>query len=164
MLGEYATALRWLERAKLVFHATWVKLPTDRERIVYGDHELPTTFNTMLQMAHWNLVQREDALVASEYGRSRAFQLLLSKQRLSIQSPLPAIAPPALDAAQQLRIDDIRGAVPGSAVLVFTVLNVGTTNSHAFAWLVRSSDGQVLSKMLHLSAHLDQNQHGMRSE
>ena len=65
MLGEYATALSWLERAKLVFHATWVKLPTDRERIVYGDHELPTTFNTMLQMAHWNLGQREDALVAS---------------------------------------------------------------------------------------------------
>ena len=137
-----AGCCRYLDAATAKSDALWLRLITDEQRIAYGDRSEFITTPQHLQKAHVALGQHDHALEHAERSRSRAFELLLAKQRICTadgrqQQALPPgnSAPPGVDVATMSRLA-IRQRV---AIVVFSQMDP----NHVLAWVVASSDGAI---------------------
>ena len=152
-LNDPTAALSWLQQSRATFDRLWEELTTDERRVSFG--EIFANVGRALQLAHAQLGQHTAALEEAERARSRAFELLLSQQRLAAKVGIAKAGAGAteMDAsltadAQPLRFDELLAVAEKQHVTIIVFSQI--TSSQLLAWVLRGGDTPLTMEQINI--------------
>ena len=157
-LSDAKTALPWLQQAFATWEGIWNGIAdgADDQKVAFGDTFGPVLTGRLLQLALFRLNQPKQALEYAECSSSRAFKLLLARQQLSagVQNVETARA---VDAPLDFSTLQAVAVRQQTAIVVYShdrrvLTNDKSCNREVLAWVLRSSDGALTSRLLTVPA------------
>ena len=152
-LKDPAAALPWLQQSRATFDALWDEITEDERRVSFGD--IFSGVGRALQLAHAQLGQHMAALEEAERARSRAFELLLSQQRLAAKVGIAKAdaGSTEIDAssqagAQPLRLDELLAVAEKQHVTIIVFSQI--TSSQLLAWVLRGGDTPLTMEHIYI--------------
>ena len=145
-LKDPTAALPWLQQSRATFDALWDEITTDERRVSFGD--IFSDVGRALQLAHAQLGQHTSSLEEAERARSRAFELLLSQQRLATPAAVGSTEKDASSPAdaQPLRFDELLAVAEEQHVTIVVFSQI--TQSQLLGWVLRGGDTSLTMEQI----------------